>query len=397
MPYQSIGIAGDPGAGKTELIKRLLKHPSLSGWKSCSTGDLLRARHALLEKQGIFKESFADYLAKGLTDEEIIILNKEARRLVKEGNCLLDSRYIVENCRNTKSLLVFLTAPIQVRMERKGKDGKNSLAEIKSDLQKRAAWELETGLRLFGYDYRDLSNYFLVLHTDRLTIDQEVEEIIRKLEAQPQYSPITIAISGLPGAGSTTTARLLTNKLNLEYFSPGRIFKDIGRGAVKQQAYYSLFKELCDSHDLQIPEVAYADDSHAVVNLWETDFGKNPDTHKIIDEVQRRHAKKGNVILDGKLSIHMLPQADYKIWLTGNLESRIPRTAQRDGLSIEASRELLTSRESQEAENWKKMYGFDYRTQEKDATLIIDTSNLSPEEVTDKILAHINNKSNSNF
>jgi cytidylate kinase len=110
MQYSALGIAGDPGAGKTELIKNLLKHPAIAHWKPCSTGDLLRQRHAKLTADGKFKDSFADYLAHGLTDSEILVLNDEARELVKKGNCLLDSRYVVENCKDTNSLLVFLTA-----------------------------------------------------------------------------------------------------------------------------------------------------------------------------------------------------------------------------------------------------------------------------------------------
>ena len=95
MRYTVIGIAGNPGAGKTELIELLLKHPMFASWDSCSTGDLLRKRHDSLAKQNIFTGSFADYLARGLTDDEIISLNNEARALVKNGNCLLDSRYAV--------------------------------------------------------------------------------------------------------------------------------------------------------------------------------------------------------------------------------------------------------------------------------------------------------------
>ena len=182
MHYQAIGIAGNPGAGKTELIKLLLKHPMLASWNSCSTGDLLRKRHDSLAKQNIFTGSFADYLARGLEDDEIIILNNEARALAKKGNCLLDSRYAVENCRQINALLVFLTAPLEIRAERKARGDKIRIAEIRADLNKRADWELETGLRLFGYDYNDMSRYNLVLYTDKLTLEEEVDVIVKRLK-----------------------------------------------------------------------------------------------------------------------------------------------------------------------------------------------------------------------
>jgi guanylate kinase len=201
MQYSALGIAGDPGAGKTELIKNLLKHPAIAHWKPCSTGDLLRQRHAKLTADGKFKDSFADYLAHGLTDSEILVLNDEARELVKKGNCLLDSRYVVENCKDTNSLLVFLTAPLETRTTRRAKDG-NESDKIRTELQRRSHWEYETGQRLYKYDYRDLSNYHLVLDTSKLTIEQEVEAVIRMLGTKGTL----IAITGPSAVGKTSIA-----------------------------------------------------------------------------------------------------------------------------------------------------------------------------------------------
>lgn len=201
MQYSALGIAGDPGAGKTELIKNLLKHHALAHWKSCSTGDLLRQRHAKLLAEGTFKDSFADYLSHGLTDDEILILNDQAHTLVKNGNCLLDSRYAVENCKGTDALKVFLTAPLEVRARRRAKDA-DDMNEISSELKRRATWEYETGKRLYKYDYRDLSNYHLVLDSSKLTIEQEVEAIVKELASRGRL----IAITGPSAVGKTSIA-----------------------------------------------------------------------------------------------------------------------------------------------------------------------------------------------
>ena len=48
---------------------------------------------------------------------------------------------------------------------------------------------------------------------------------------------LVIAISGLPGSGSTTIAKLLAKNLSLEYFSPGQLFKDIASGKYKEKSY----------------------------------------------------------------------------------------------------------------------------------------------------------------
>ncbi|MEK6896322.1 MAG: cytidylate kinase family protein [Nanoarchaeota archaeon] len=393
MRYTVIAIAGLPGSGKTTLANSLKELSLLRKWKFISTGMLLRERHADLVKANRFSGQFLSYLGN-LSDDEIRVLNNNACSVAQEGHLILDSRFAVENCKNlNNALLIFVTAPLAVRVERQRRaHPEKSYEEIQRDLEQREKWEVERAQRIYGYDHRNTKHYKIILDTAQLTPGQEVEAIIKQLECpQNEHSPLVIAISGLPGSGSTTTARLLAKKLNLEYLSPGRIFKDLGRGIAKDQPYYPVFAELCASRNIAIPNYTASNDSQATVNLWETSFGKNPVTHEIIDEVQRRHAQKGNVVIDGKLSLHMLPQARPKIWLTGDLDTRVQRVAQRDSISPEAARELLTKRESQEAENWKKMYGFDYREQKKDATLVIDTSNLSPEQVADKIFSSIHN------
>jgi guanylate kinase len=151
--------------------------------------------------QGKFEGSFADYLAQGLTDNEILILNDEAHSLVKKGNCLLDSRYAVENCKGTNALLVFLTAPLDIRAQRKAKDG-DDIDEISLELKRRANWEYETGKRLYNYDYKDKSNYHLVLDTSKLTIAQEVDAIVQKLRPKGTL----VAITGPSAVGKTSIA-----------------------------------------------------------------------------------------------------------------------------------------------------------------------------------------------
>jgi cytidylate kinase len=198
-----------------------------------------------------------------------------------------------------------------------------------------------------------------------------------------------IAISGPPGAGSTTTARILSERLNLDYFSPGRLFKDIALGAFEKQNYASVFKEICAKKGLTIPNLVDKDDSHGAMNLWQTDFGKSPKLHEAIDELQSNLSEKGGLVFDGKLSIHMIKKAKPKIWLHCSLEERANRAAKRDNLSKEAALEIVKKRQETERSEWKKIYKKDYFDQEKHADLIIDTTNLSPEEVVEEIIAKI--------
>lgn len=174
---------------------------------------------------------------------------------------------------------------------------------------------------------------------------------------------VVIAISGLPGSGSTTIAKELAKRLKLDYYSPGEVFKG-----------YSKKKE-----------------SEAALEVWNL-FGKEKDFHeKKFDRIQIEKTKKGNIVICGKLSIFILNGlADYKIWIESDLRIRTERTAKRDEIPFEKALGQIKKREKIEKENWKKIYGIDYLEQKKDADVVIENSTLTIEESVDKILDFIN-------
>ncbi len=200
---------------------------------------------------------------------------------------------------------------------------------------------------------------------------------------------LTIAISGLPGSGSTTLSKNLADSLNLDCFSPGQVFKDISTGKIINQHYFDEFNKLCLNENLILPKFEASNDSYGVDLLWRSDFGKSEKLHKIIDDLQAKLAEKKSIVLDGKLSLHMIKTADIKIWLKASDSERIKRTAQRDNISLEDAKDIVLRRGLIEAEEWKKIYGFDYRNQEELADIVLNTSSLSPKEILDKITSYI--------
>lgn len=175
---------------------------------------------------------------------------------------------------------------------------------------------------------------------------------------------ITIAISGPPGAGTSSIAKELAKRLRVKYFSPGKI----------QKSYAKTKKE-----------------SLAALKVWQTKFGRSENFHKnVLDRKQVEVAKKGNVIICGKLSIKMLGNiADYKIWVDTDLKVRAKRVAKRDGVSANEATRLLSEREKMERKEWRRIYGFDYLQQRKFADLVVDNSNLTLKETVNKILKFI--------
>jgi cytidylate kinase len=175
---------------------------------------------------------------------------------------------------------------------------------------------------------------------------------------------LTIVISGPPGAGSSSVARALAKKLGLEHFSPGKVFKSHSEARTMR-----------------------------ALRVWGTKTGKSKEFHRKIDEEQAEKARKGNIVICGKLSVFLLRDvADLKVWIDSPLEIRARRVARREGISVFKALEKVKKREEIERREWKKMYGFDYFDSKKFADLVIDSSRKNQEEIAEEIAKFVKKK-----
>lgn len=175
---------------------------------------------------------------------------------------------------------------------------------------------------------------------------------------------VTIAVSGKPGAGSSTVSRLLAKKLGLRYFSPGeKFFKAEGK----------------------------LNDNKKALETWKSPEGGRKEFHEKIDNYQKELAKKGNIVICGKLSIWILKDlTDLKIWLECSFDERARRVAKRDKISLEKAQKELREREIIEEKEWKRLYGLERNSQREMADLVIDSENLRVDEIIEKIMLKIN-------
>jgi CMP/dCMP kinase len=196
----------------------------------------------------------------------------------------------------------------------------------------------------------------------------------------------SIVISGQPGAGSTTFARLVAERLGFKWFSPGQLFKDLSKGDISDKYYFPLFDGLCKTRNIDLSRVLKKD---SLVSFWGTEIGKSAELHNAIDELQIKLAEEGGVVFDGKLSIRKIPLASFKVWFRADMVKRAARISSREGLSLEKSISYLKEREDKERAEWKKIYGFDYFDQESEADLVVDTSKLDKDQIFDLIISRV--------
>jgi len=175
----------------------------------------------------------------------------------------------------------------------------------------------------------------------------------------------TIIISGQPGAGSSTTAKLLASALGLKHWSAGEHTKQFGKS----------------EHETE-----------RAVEAWKGVAAKK-EFHVQLDEKVKEVAQAGNVVIDGKLAIHFAKRfADFTVWLKCPHKVRAQRLAGRDKTSLADADSTLDEKEKLERLNWQKMYGFDPFEQEAEADLVVDTSTLSADEIVKKIEVELSKK-----
>ena len=165
-----------------------------------------------------------------------------------------------------------------------------------------------------------------------------------------------ITISGLPGSGTTTVAKLVCKMLNLKLISAGEIFRQMAaqRGMTLEE--FGKFAE------------------------------QNPEIDTLIDKTQKELAEKeDNVVVEGRLSGWMVKDADLKIWLFADSEVRYERIAEREKKSITIVRQETRAREEIEKRRYKKFYGINI----DDWTiydLIINSGRFTAEKIAEIIV-----------
>lgn len=169
---------------------------------------------------------------------------------------------------------------------------------------------------------------------------------------------LVLAISGLHGSGKSTYARAIAKAFGLRLVSAGQFFRRIAkeRGITLEQ----------------LTEEA----------------SKDPRIDRLIDDMTKQEAEKGNVILDAQLSAWMAREkADVKIFLTAPDSVRFERIALRDGISVEDARQQTRMREAAQRERFTRYYGID-PSDLSNYDVIFDTS-LKPLGENIKILKNV--------
>lgn len=211
---------------------------------------------------------------------------------------------------------------------------------------------------------------------------------------------IVVAIDGPAGAGKSTIAKLAAEKLGYAYIDTGAMYRSVAwkflqTGREFDEAYIS---ELANTMIIEFKPEAKV--NRVFVDGTEvTEAIRTPEVTAIVSRVaaigavreamveqQRRMGEIGGVLMDGRdIGTVVFPHAQLKIFLTASVEERARRRYKEmveKGQQVELAQlqEDIAARDKQDSER-----AISPLCQAEDA-LLLDTSDMSIAQVTDKIL-----------
>lgn len=218
--------------------------------------------------------------------------------------------------------------------------------------------------------------------------------------------PLNIAIDGPAGSGKSTVAREVARRLGFLYVDTGAMYRAVTYLALK--SFIDLDEEaelVAFARKLKFSLVSFLKSGE--VSLWcngedVTPYLRSQDVSRSVAKVaavpavrqhlvrcQRLFAQRGGVVMEGRdIGTVVLPDADYKFFLTASLDVRLNRR----------EKELMAQGKSVEREELRKELVFRDEMDRKremgplrvapDAT-VIDCSDLSIEEVVSTIMKKV--------
>lgn len=210
---------------------------------------------------------------------------------------------------------------------------------------------------------------------------------------------IIVAIDGPAGAGKSTLARRVADKLGFLYINTGAMYRAVALWALRLKVASSDMHRLEQLAEAAQIELATADDrvmlngedvSEAIrdpqVSEAASQISAVPGVRRALLAMQRRMAETSSVVMEGRdIGSVVFPQAQVKIFLDADPQERARRRALelvQDGqdASLDEVAGELTQRDERDRRR-------------KDAPLVqapdaqlVDTTGLSLEEVEDIIL-----------
>ena len=198
-----------------------------------------------------------------------------------------------------------------------------------------------------------------------------------------------VAIDGPAGAGKSTVASRLAERLRFRYLDTGAMYRALTWLAMQEGIDLSSGDKLgalARQHRVDLDEsgrvsIAGADVTSAIrqsrIDRMVPVVARHPEVREVMRERQRELAELGNAVIEGRdIGTVVCPNADVKVYLVADRGVREQRRqAERPDIGADALATDLRARDESDR----------VRMQPADDAEVIDTSDLDVEDVVDRI------------
>ncbi len=215
---------------------------------------------------------------------------------------------------------------------------------------------------------------------------------------------LNIALDGPSGSGKSTVAKAISKKLNILYLDTGAMYRATGLKANKlgiDTFDEEGVKTFIDNIDLQIKYIDGTqhtfldgeDVSEKIrepqVSMWASNISSLKCVRIKMVDMQRQIAGQMSCVLDGRdIGSYVLPDAKFKFYITASTEVRTKRRFEElkaKGFDVDFDN-LFKEIEQRDYNDSHRE--FSPLKQAEDA-LVVDTSDMTVEEVLEKVLSCI--------
>lgn len=165
----------------------------------------------------------------------------------------------------------------------------------------------------------------------------------------------------MAGTGKSTLTKKLSEKYKLKCYSGG-----------------DALKELAAAEGYNVSREGWWESPEGLKFLKER--SNDPKFDKAVDAKLLEYAAQGNVLLDS-WTMPWLLKGGFKIWLMASMDKRAARVAERDKITVSEAFKVLDEKEARTKAIYKELYGFVLGEDFTPFDLVLDTDNLSAQEV----------------